>query len=289
MSEILNNITTSTQTNINEFGNSNLVAGNDSFLFANTFVAKFAFFLLVLIILVFILKILAQILARVFEPSPSPILYNGVKDAKKLAIVPQNPNVRGSIPILRSNNEVNGIEFTYSIWLYIDDLDYNKGIKKHIFHKGNNKYNSKEINGFNTNGVAVPNNAPGLYLAENSNKLIVVMNTFDNIIETIDIDNIPLNKWFNVVIRNKNKFLDVFINGTMAARHTFNSVPKQNYGDIYINDNGGFSGKVSTLRYFNEALNGTQISKIITKGPDMTINKNLWIFPPYLSFRWFFN
>ena len=267
-------------------GGSPEISASPSFLSANTFVGKFAFFLLVLFILIFILKFLAQVLARIFEPSDNPILFDGIKDANKLAIISQNPNTKGSIPITRSNNEINGIEFTYSIWLYINELgDTTK--HKHIFHKGSSNYKNTTIKNFSTDGIAFPNNAPGLYLAKDTNQLIIVMNTFENIIEKVDIDNIPFNKWFNVVIRNKNKHLDVFVNGTMAARHELNSVPKQNYGDIFINDNGGFNGKISTLRYWNEALNGTQIAKLINKGPNMTVNKNLWIFPPYLSLRWF--
>lgn len=256
---------------------------------SNTYVRKFAFVMAILIGSILIIKLMGQVLARMFEPTPNPILFDGIKDAKKLAIIPQNPNIKGSKPITRSKNEDKGIEFTYSIWLYIDDLDHNKGIKKHIFHKGNNNYINTEINNIQTNGIAVPNNAPGLYLDETSNKLIVVMNTFDNILESVEIENIPLHKWINVMIIIENRNMDVFINGNIAIRHRFNSVPKQNYGDIYINDNGGFSGKISTLRYFDHALNGTEIMNLIKYGPNMTINKSLWTFPPYLSLRWFLN
>ena len=124
---------------------------------------------------------------------------------------------------------------------------------------------------------------------DDNNKLIVVMNTFNNIIEKVEIGNIPFRKWINVCIRLEGTDLDVFINGNMAVRHTLNSVPKQNYGDIYINHNNGFSGKISTLRYYNKALDGTKITNLVNTGPNMTLNKNMWILPPYLSFRWFFN
>ena len=36
--------------------------------------------------------------------------------------------------------------------------------------------------------------------------------------------------------------LDVFVNGTISVRHVMSSPPKQNYGDVFINMNNGFSG-----------------------------------------------
>ena len=49
------------------------------------------------------------------------------------------------------------------------------------------------------------NNAPGLYLHENKNSLVVIMNTFDSMVEEVEIPNIPINKWINVSIRIKIK------------------------------------------------------------------------------------
>lgn len=187
---------------------------------------------------------------------------------------------------MRSDNQDNGIEFTYSVWLFIDDLVYQQGQYKHIFHKGNDNINYTNA----PIGMNEPNNAPGLYLAPNTNALVVVMNTFDNIQEKITIDDIPLNKWVCVQIRVTNHQLDTYINGKLAKRLILKGVPKQNYGDVFVAMNGGFSGYMSDLRYFNSALGTAQIQNIVDAGPNLKMNSpsmNTGA-PSYLSLRWFF-
>jgi hypothetical protein len=214
------------------------------------------------------------------------MLISGTKNATEKIIISQTG--RNNVPIYRSNNENKGIEFTYSLWMFIKDLEYRKGKKKHVFHKGSQMpANKNTYDGVDLTDMAFPNNAPGMYIHEDKNTLVIVMNTFDKIIEEVEIPNIPLNKWFHVTIRVENKNMDVFVNGSIAKRHRFNSVPKQNYGDIFINDNQGYSGYISTMQYHNRGLNGTEISAIVDKGPNMKMKNEMTNFPPYLSLRWF--
>ena len=65
------------------------------------------------------------------------------------------------------------------------------------------------------------------------------------------------------------------------------SVPKQNYGDVHVTKNEGYDGKISSLRYFDSALTGIQIQKLVNEGPDMSTDKEFKIFPPYFSLKWF--
>ena len=237
------------QSTMSKFRNNKFVQGTSEFLYSNSLVAKVCFLVLVIIIFVIALRMGSRFITWVMSPNKNPILINGLKDAKKLKIIPQDPKEKGSIPVLRSVNERDGLEFSWSVWLYIDSMVYKQGQKKHIFHKGS----SKNVDGRSKwgdnkiDGMAFPNNGPGMYLHENKNALMVVMNTFDDVIEEIQIDDIPLNKWINVVIRVKGKKMDTYINGTIVNRHVFQSVPKQNYGDVYVNMNNGFSGLLSSF------------------------------------------
>jgi hypothetical protein len=83
------------------------------------------------------------------------------------------------------------------------------------------------------------------------------------------INDIPLQKWVHVAIRMENSVIDVYVNGTVSARLSLSNVPKQNYADILLFQNGGFSGNISNLRYFDKALNVFEINSIIKKGPNM--------------------
>jgi hypothetical protein len=140
--------------------------------------------------------------------------------------------------------------------------------------------------------MVYPNNSPGLYIAPYTNKLVVVMNTFEDILEEVDIDNIPLNKWINVIIMVDEQYnLSVYINGKLAKSHTLSSVPRQNYEDVYISMNGGYSGYTSNLRYYNKAISFSEIQSIIYKGPSLKmIGDN--VSPStnnfqYLSLNWY--
>lgn len=270
-----------------QFSSYKYLSGTKEFLESNSIVAKFAFLLLVLIAFVIILRLGTGLLAWLFAPVADPILINGMVDAKQMMKIPQDPSVNGAVPILRSQNQDEGLVFTWSVWMLVDDLQYRQNEYKHVFHKGNDDINVTKV----PIGMNHPNNAPGLYIAPDRNALIVVMNTFENITEEIVIPDIPINKWINVIIRvDAQHKLDVYINGRLTRRHVLTSVPRQNYGDVYVSMNGGFSGYTSSLRYFNEAIGTNKIQSIVDAGPNMNMIGSVMTDskPRYLSLRWFF-
>ena len=94
-----------------------------------------------------------------------------------------------------------------------------------------------------------------------------------------------------MIIRCKNTTLDVYINGTISKSIELHGVPKQNYGNVFVAPNGGFSGYISNLWYYNYALGTTEINRLVINGPntDMTGTDTLNMTNSnYLSLRWFF-
>jgi hypothetical protein len=273
----------SSNNTFNSFSTNTGTFGPKEFLESNSLVAKLAFLLLVLFGFIILLRIGISIISSLFKPSDSPHLIDGMVNASQMVVFEQDPSSNGSTTIYRSVNAADGIEFTWSVWIFIDNLQTNSGIYKHVFSKGNNTLQE--------NGLIYPNNAPGLYIAPNTNALVVMMNTFDVINEEILIPDIPLNKWVNVIIRCQNTTVDVYINGTIARSINLVGVPKQNYGNVYVAMNGGFSGNISNLWYYNYALGTTAIQKISENGPNtkmigsVGMNDNMF---NYLSLRWFF-
>ena len=278
----------------NNFANSRYVQGPKEFLDGNSLISKLAFLVFVLIVFVVLLRLGGQVLSWLFSPSPDPHLLDGMIDAKHLVVYPQDPSIKGSVPILRSNNQEDGLEFTWSVWMFIEDLEYKKDEYKHVFHKGTMdsllQQSSADNTGNTVPGMSFPNNAPGLYIAPNTNDLVVVMNTFENPNETIIVPDIPINKWVNVIIRCDNTTLDVYINGTIIKRHQLSGVPRQNYDDVYAAANGGFSGYISNLWYYNYALGTSAVEGIVENGPNLKMKDTNMIQsePYYLSLRWFF-
>lgn len=215
----------------------------------------------------------------------SPHLVKGMKQAKEMLRIPQDPNIKGSVPVMRSRNQGEGIEFTWSVWIFVESLsDYKPDQYKNIFYKG-----SAPSFGSDDKGLNFPNNAPGLYIKPNTNALSVIMNTYTQIMEEVTVPDLPLNKWVNVMIRVEGDILDVYINGIIAVRHKLTSVPKQNYGDVWVNASGGYDGLLSSLRYFNYGLSSMEIYSLVKQGPDLTMDNSLDAEPPYLSMRWYFD
>ena len=273
----------SSNNTFNSFSTSSGTSGTKQFLESNSLVAKLAFLLLVIFGFIILLRIGLSVISYFFKPSESPHLIDGMVDASQMIIFEQDPSNNNSKTIYRSVDATNGIEFTWSVWIFIDNLQTNSGIYKHVFSKGNSDL--KE------NGLIYPNNAPGLYIAPNTNALVVMMNTFHVINEEIIIPDIPLNKWINVIIRCQNTTLDVYINGTITRSINLIGVPKQNYGDVYVAMNGGFAGNISNLWYYNYALGTAAIQRISEYGPNTRMIGSTGMndrYFKYLSMRWFF-
>ena len=272
---------------LTDFKSKDVVGGAQSFLDSNSYVAKAAFLILVVIVFVYVLRSCITVIAYLFSPNASPYLVNGVIDCiVGNLIIPQDPNETTAVPIIRSVNDDVGIGFTWSVWLFIKQSVLDTGTAmRHVFNKG-----SANAKNSTTAGIMSPNNAPGLYLKPDYSGMTVVMSTFVNANTSVDVDNIPINKWFNVVIRVENTVLDVFVNGDLAQRLPLNAVPFQNYGDVNVAINGGFNGNLSSLRYYNTALGTRAIQNIVNDGPNLTVLGGSGGAPAtmdYLSMRWF--
>jgi len=275
-----------TDSTYNQFSITAIRNGTKEFFESNSMIAKVAFLLFVLFIFVILLRLGITLISWLMSSNNSPHFIDGMQSGKQMRQFTQDPLIPGAKTIGRSNNEDEGLEFTWSVWVYIDDITYGNAGYKHIFHKGDDPAHIAE------DGLVYPNNAPGLYIVPNTNALAIIMNTYNEVNQEITIPDIPLNKWVNVIIRCQNKTLDVYINGIITQSILLLGVPKQNYGDVWLCANGGFSGYVSNLWYYNYALTAPQISSLVSKGPnrtmvgdagDMEMKKK-----DYLSLRWYF-
>jgi len=258
--------------------------GIKGFLDSNSLITKFCFLLFVIFIFIILLSLSINLISKLLNPSTKQTLVNGMINASsQMLTITQNPNISGSKTVYRSVNASDGIEFTWSVWIYINELNDN-GKFKHVFSKGNY--------GPNNLGINQPNNAPGLYISPVTNAITIIMNSYNEINEELVIPDIPLNKWVNIMIICRNETLDVYINGLIARSLELSGVPKQNYGDVYVAMNGGFNGYISNLWYYSYALGTLAIQNLVTSGPNtnMTDNSTMNMKDPnYLSLRWYFD
>jgi hypothetical protein len=229
-------------------------------------------------------------------------------------VIPQYPG-SGYPLIYQSENEIHGLEQSFSMWIFIhpetfDDIagqdqcggqTSNAKVNrlKHIFHKGNKD--------------AFPLLAPGIFCQSNKNTIRIYTNAVNKWDNYCEVPNIPVAKWFHMVVSQKGQFMDVFINGNVIARHKFDTVPKINYGGVYVMQNirtpkdvtkpiesddgpyivdGPIKGMMSRIKYFAYALNYSNIDALYHESPSKIITTSQAIEaakgqrPPYFYDNW---
>tara|TARA_Y100000389_G_scaffold191184_1_gene216928 strand:- start:59 stop:991 length:933 start_codon:yes stop_codon:yes gene_type:complete len=282
------------------------------FVESNSAIAKTTFLLFVILIFIFIFIIASKIILFLFQPSNSPYILDSLISSGETRTVSQDLGNPKSVPILRSINEYDGIEFTYSIWMNVEEPTRNNIDYSHIFNKGTTD--------LSTNGLIKTNNSPGLYLYSGKYKssndrtynidstinqmgVLIILNVFfDNTRvsdtstkheERIYVDGIPIKKWVNITIRvNQQNIVDIYINGILTKRHRLNYPVRQNYDSLNINYGNNYLGDITTFRYFNYAIGTFEIDQIISDGPSLKTSRESNLaksFPRYLSNSWYYS
>jgi hypothetical protein len=278
--DAVDNVRDSVSSSLNQFSSQASVNADQSFLNSNSIIAKFAFVIFAVIVFIVLLYLGTKLVFYFYSPSLSPYIVKGVLAGNSnLTIYTTRKNDTNNVPILNSNNQPGGLEYTWSVWLYYNTITETT---KHepIFIKGNAVFDSTtNISGYNS---------PGLYFCLSGNSPFLITRYASN---SHSIEGIPMKKWFHVAIRVQNTVLDIYVNGTIARREVFSSVPDENLYDILVGHSGGFNGNLSDLRYYSYALNIFDINNIILFGPNLSPsslspdsnNSNI----SYLSSNWY--
>jgi hypothetical protein len=236
--------------------------------------------------------------------------YTGSRSVK----IEQNPNNPSAITLPVSENQLTGIEFSYSTFVYIsDETDTNDDGWRTIFYKG---YESSVF----------PLLGPGVFVSSKSSSsgapvLRVVMNSYETWYNTLDVNQIPFNKWFHLVVVMRGSNMEVYVNGNLANKKSFSgTLPYQNYQPLNIfstnktiskdfnnNDsnqttnkrgippgdtftvNGKATGYVSNMFYFSYALSYSEIQSMMAMGPSKEFDQQNMDKPPYLIDSWWIN
>jgi len=301
------------------FSFESITTRTNEFAESNTAITKFVFIVILLLLFVLFFQLGAWLIQYFLGASKNPILLDGMVPANKTKKISVNPNEKGSIPIYRSINEDQGIEFTWNVWFFVDSLNPSGPTYSRIFSKGSENRNLT---------LAIPpdctddscknifNSSPGLFITRNKKtdtvfpntvspirddnnvNLILLLNTFKpsstntEYAESITIENMPVQKWVCATIRVQQTTVDIYINGMMTQRKILNNVPRQNYYDVVVGDvTNGFLGSISSLRYYNHALGYDDIQNLYGKGPNLKsldmdgLSKNG---RDYISMNWYY-
>ena len=150
------------------------------------------------------------------------------------------------ITVLASEIETSKTNFSYSMWVYIDDWNHRYGENKVILVRQDENGNSN----------------PKIYLGDDINDLTVEIQCYDNnyndspTLHECTVKNIKMQKWVHIVTVVNNRTLDIYVDGKLVRTCLLPGVPKlDNEADISITPDGGFSGFTSNVEFYNYVLN----------------------------------
>lgn len=276
-------------------------AMTEEFLTANTAISTFVGFFLCLLLFIIIFQIGMGFIKNMFGASYNPYIINGMVASDVLTVVSSNPNITDSVPIYRSVDANQGLEFSWNVWFMMNKG--NTGIANNrIFSKG--LIGQENLGSYPTDSTrqnSQPeflNICPGLFITNLDGPtlhLSLIMNTYDSsknmpaIIEKIDIPNIPIQKWICCTIRVQGKSVDIYINGLLKKRVNLINLPKQNYYDTYIGEEAGMPGYISSLRYYGYAVDYEEIQSLFASGPSLKMisTTTMPASSDYLAMNWY--
>ena len=152
--------------------------------------------------------------------------------------------------------------YSYSIWFYINDWNQNYGQPKIIYAR-------KDSDG---------NQSPSVVLGDFENNLNITVSVYPDKntpagsggvspTHTCNIDNVPLQKWVNLIVSLNGRSLDVYLDGKLVRTCVLPGVAKvDGKADIYLTPNGGFEGFTSKFQYIADSVNPQQAYNIYKEG-----------------------
>lgn len=152
--------------------------------------------------------------------------------------------------------------FSLGFWFYINALPEGNqrwtqpkflGKWKHIMHVGAPlKEGAAEVQ------------TPGFWFWPEQNKMWCLMSTFKGpeYGEGVVLDNVPLNKWTNVMMVVQNQTMDIYIDGRLEKSLSLFHPPREEQGgNLYITNDGGFPGLLSYVQYYDRSLSPHDVMK----------------------------
>jgi gas vesicle protein len=276
---------------------SKVVSKVQEFMEANSAISKFVAIVLSILLFYILFNVGTYFLSQYFLPVTSAKVVDGLIPSNVQLIISSDPTVKNSVPILRSVNQNQGLEFTWDVWFFISDVS-KLTTQSCIFSKGTAQKN-------NSLDGALLGVCPGVYISKgpntnNNNNSQVVLNvalstrvdpSLNNPgVEQITIPEIPVNKWVHCAVRVQDVSVDIYINGIMTKRKNLKGLPNQNYDKTYVGEEGGFKGYISSLNYYTYALNYDEIQSDYVKGPNMKLvgQNNQINYKDYLAMNWYY-
>ena len=207
------------------------------------------------VIFVLLIILIVYIIVRSFQ---SQVRLTGLNDAKQTIEID---------PTSIENSDNPYMNFTYSVWIYVDDWNYKYGQPKIVLSRRDE--NNKQ--------------SPVISLDNNANSLLVSMFTYSDTgnangeTHTCSVKYIPLQKWVHVMISVYNRTLDVYIDGKLSRSCLLPGLPRVDSSkNLLLTPSGGFSGKTAGLQYFSRESEPQKAYEIYRSGWTGNVFNNIF-------------
>lgn len=247
--------------------------------------------IVLIIVGIVILLIVLGIIYRWYrlKKQNEPLLINDPVAINSVAIIPGS-----SAPL-----SANGIEYTYSFWIFVRDWSKGLGYPKCIMYRSNGDVNNFEVA------------SPMFFLYPNENKLMIRVSTYPgsnydnttypdmmplnsenlpilnpykwttaqagqlfNTNYVCDVSNIPIQKWVHITASLWNRTMDIYINGKLVRSCILPGVPVNDpthLSNIYVGTPNGtgntYNGYIARFKYFNRSITPSECLNLYLAGP----------------------
>ena len=211
--------------------------------------------ILVLFIAFLIYVIYIAVTASQQAAANSPVIVNDVIDAYIARPAFSLPQV------------TQGMNQTFSTWIYVKDWNYKFGQYKNILWKGNPTLSSTTSANPSISNI----HCPSIWLYPLTNSLKVVTSTsVPEQVESCDIQNIPLMSWVHIVYVLNNRTVDIYMNGKLERSCALRGIPTITNDPVYVTSGSpqpGYYGKIGKTQYFTKALLPNDVANLYQQGP----------------------
>jgi len=174
-------------------------------------------------------------------------------------------NIKQDISANSLPNSKHSNNFTYSMWIYVNDWNYRFGEQKIILgrlDKNNNPSPSISLDAMENNiSVTV-----SCYPTKNNNDSKPPSANPPNL-HTCSVSNIPLQKWVNLIVSLYGRTLDVYLDGKLVRTCVLPGVAMIDpAANVLITPNGGFNGWTTNFQYWASSSNPQEAYNIYKGG-----------------------
>lgn len=163
-------------------------------------------------------------------------------------------------------SNTNSMNYTYSTWIYVEDWNYKYGEKKTVLGRLDSEKNpspSIEL-GAMDNDLTI---SLSCYPKQSSGSAPQTDKGIKPIIHKCKVQNIPLQRWVNIIVSLYGRTLDVYIDGKLVRTCMLPGVAKVTQSSpVIITPNGGFSGWTSNFQYWANSSSPQQAYDIYKNG-----------------------